>query len=154
MTEFRIVLAKAGDNELLVEHRVAMWKEIRPEFAKKAKELKELTRDWIKTKLSEGKLIGFIAETVTGEVAGSGCIWLREDAPRPFNPCLEAPYLMSMYTEEGFRRTGVAKMIVQYAIDWSKEHGYRTMSLHASEAGIPLYGQFGFKLTTEMRIML
>ncbi len=154
MTEFRIVLAKAGDNELLVEHRVAMWKEIRPEFTKKAEELKELTRDWIKTKLSEGKLIGFIAETLTGEVAGSGCIWLREDAPRPFNPCLEAPYLMSMYTEEGFRRTGVAKMIVQHAIDWSKKHGYRTMSLHASEAGIQLYGQFGFKLTTEMRIML
>ncbi len=117
-----------------------MWKEIRPEFAEKAEELKELTRAWIKTKLSEGKLIGFIAETQTGEVAGSGCIWLREDAPRPFNPCLEAPYIMSMYTEEGFRRTGVAKMIVQHAIDWSKEHGYRTMSLHASEAGIPLYG--------------
>ena len=71
--------------------------------------MEDLTRKWIKTKLSEGKLIGFIAKTQTGEVAGSGCIWLREDAPRPFNPLLEAPYLMSMYTEEGFRRTGRCK---------------------------------------------
>ena len=154
MTEFKIVLATSEDTELLVKHRVGMWKDIRPEFAEKAEELKDLTYSWIKTKLSEGKLIGFLAKTQTGKVAGSGCIWLREDAPRPFNPCLEAPYLMSMYTEEGFRRTGVAKMIVQRAIDWSRENGYRTMSLHASDAGISLYEHFGFKPTTEMRLML
>jgi GNAT superfamily N-acetyltransferase len=131
-----------------------MWKDIRPELCAKAKEMEDLTRDWIKTKLSEGKLIGFIARTQAGVVAGSGCIWLREDAPRPFNACLESPYLMSMYTEEAFRRTGVASMIVQCAIEWSREHGYKSVSLHASNAGAPLYERFGFKLTTEMRLML
>ena len=154
MAEFEISLAKAEDLELLVRHRVGMWKDIRPEFAEKAKEMEDLTRQWIKTKLFEGKLIGFIAKTQTGIVAGSGCIWLREDAPRPFNPRLEAPYLLSMYTEEGFRRTGVASMIVRCAIEWSREHGYKTMSLHASDAGIPVYEKFGFKQTTEMRLML
>jgi GNAT superfamily N-acetyltransferase len=59
-----------------------------------------------------------------------------------------------MYTEKGFRRAGVASTIVQCAIEWSKEHGYKTISLHASEAGIPLYEKFGFKQTAEMRLML
>jgi GNAT superfamily N-acetyltransferase len=154
MTKFEISLAKAEDVELLVKHRVGMWKDIRPEFAEKAKEMEDLTRQWIKTKLSEGKLIGFIVKTQTGIMAGSGCIWLREDAPRPINPRLETPYLLSMYTEEGFRRAGVASMIIQCAIDWSREHGYKTMSLHASDAGIPVYEKFGFKQTTEMRLML
>ncbi|MGA2680385.1 MAG: GNAT family N-acetyltransferase [Candidatus Bathyarchaeia archaeon] len=154
MTEFKISLADPEDTEFLVKHRGGMWKDIRPELCEKAKEMEDLTRDWIKTKLSEGKLIGFIARTQTGVVAGSGCIWLRDDAPRPFNPCLEAPYLMSIYTEEGFRRAGVARMIVQCAIEWSREHGYKTISLHASGAGIPLYERFGFKPTTEMRLML
>ena len=154
MSEFKIFLAKTEDTELLVEDRVVMWKEISPEPWEKVGELKDLTRSWIKNKLSEGKLIGFVVKTRKGVTAGSGCLWIREDGPRPFNPLFEAPYLMSMYTEKGFKRTGVASKIVQRAIEWSKEHGYKTISLHVSEAGIPLYEKFGFKQTTEMRLML
>ena len=141
MNEFKISIAKTEDSELLVRHRLGMWKDIRPEFTENAKEMEETTRRWIRAKLSEGKIVGFIAKTKEGTVAGSSCIWLRED-------------FMSMYTEEDFRRTGVASMIVQCAIDWSRVHGYKTISLHASEVGIPLYERFGFKQTTEMRLML
>jgi hypothetical protein len=73
MTEFEISLAKVEDTELLVSHRVGMWKEIRPELAEKTEELKDLTRNWIKTKLSDGKLMGFIAKTLRGR-------WLEADA--------------------------------------------------------------------------
>jgi len=142
------------DLDLLVKHRVGMWKEIRPELKEKAVEMEQLTREWIKKQLTEGRLVGFIVKTPSGQVAGSGCIWLREDAPRPHNTRLASPYLLSMFTEEGFRRKGVARLIVQHAIDWTKEHGYVTISLHASVAGIPLYESLGFKQTTEMRLML
>ena len=154
MPEFKICLATIEDIELLTRHRVEMWKDIRPEFKEKAQAMEEATREWVKRKLSDGKLIGFIAKTRTGQVAGSGCIWLREDAPRLTSTRLESPYLMSMYTEEDFRRTGVARMIVKCAIDWCRERGYVTIGLHASEAGAPLYGSLGFKPTTEMRLML
>jgi GNAT superfamily N-acetyltransferase len=154
MIELKIFLAKTEDTELLLKHRVGMWKDIRPELCEKVEESKDLTRSWIKTKLSEGKLIGFIVKTQNGIIAGSGCLWIREDGPRPFSPLLGSPYLISMYTEKGFRRAGVASTIVQCAIEWSKEHGYKTISLHASEAGIPLYEKFGFKQTAEMRLML
>jgi len=154
MTEFKICLATAEDIELLGEHRVKMWIDIRPDLKEKALETLDLTRNWIKKELGEGKLIGFIVRTQTGQVAGSGCIWLREDAPRLFANRLKSPYLMSMYTEEAFRRAGVARMIVQYTIDWCREHGYNTIGLHASQSGAPLYERFGFKQTTEMRLML
>ncbi len=154
MTEFKIYMATGEDIELLTKHRIGMWMDIRPELRAKALETRDLTRDWIRKKLGEGKLIGFIVRTQSGQVAGSGCIWLREDAPRLFSMHLESPYLLSMYTEEDFRRTGVAKMIVQHAIDWCRDHGYHTVSLHASEAGASLYERFGFKPTTEMRLML
>jgi GNAT superfamily N-acetyltransferase len=154
MAEFEISIAKVEDVELLVKHRIGMWNDIRPELKEKAKELESLTRDWIKKTLSEGRLIGFIAKTQTGAVAGSGCIWIREDPPRLASARLESAYLMSMYTEEGFRRRRVASMIVQNAIDWCREHGYISIVLHASDAGIPLYETFGFKQTTEMRLIL
>ena len=154
MVEFRISIAKAEDTELLVKHRLSMWSDIHPELRKEVQELEELTRWWIKKKLREGKLVGFIAKTQAGIVAGSGCVWIREQQPRPMNPRLEAPYLMSMYTEEDFRKKGVARLIVQSAIDWCKEHGYSTITLHASEAGFPLYAGLGFKPTSEMRMAL
>lgn len=154
MTKFKISMATTEDTDLLAKHRVEMWKDIRPDLKEKAQETQDLARDWIKRKLTEGKLFGFIVKTELGQVAGSGCIWLREDAPRLSTTRLESPYLMSMYTEEGFRRTGVARMIVRCAIDWCRERGYVTISLHASDAGAPLYEGFGFKPTTEMRLML
>jgi GNAT superfamily N-acetyltransferase len=105
-------------------------------------------------KVTEYTLIGFIARTQTGLVAGSGFLWIREEQPRFTKTCLQAPYLMSMYTEKAFRKRGVASKIVKNAIHWSREQGYNTIYLHASEAGGPLYATFGFKTTTEMRLML
>jgi GNAT superfamily N-acetyltransferase len=154
MVEFKISIAKVEDTELLVKHRLSMWDDIRPELRKQAQELEEPTRWWIKKKLSEGKLVGFIAKTKTGLVAGSGCIWIREQPPSLMNPRLEAPYLMSIYTEDDLRKKGVARLIVQSAIDWCKERGYSTITLHSSEAGFPLYAALGFKPTSEMRITL
>jgi GNAT superfamily N-acetyltransferase len=154
MVEFKICLAEVEDTELLVRHRLSMWIEIAPELKKQGQESEELTGVWIKKKLSEGTLIGFIARTQTGLVGGSGCLWIREEQPRLTSTCLQTPYLMSMYTEKAFRRRGVASKIVKSAIDWSREHGYNTIYLHASEAGVPLYAAFGFKTTTEMRLML
>jgi GNAT superfamily N-acetyltransferase len=154
MVSFKVSFAAASDLDLLVRHRVGMWIAIRPELAAQAREMSVLTRDWIKKMLSEGRLIGFIVKTESDQVAGSGCIWLREQPPRFSDSRLEAPYLMSMYTEEAFRRKGVASLIVQKAIEWSKTHGYSTITLNASEEGIPLYERFGFKMTTEMRLKL
>ena len=154
MVEFKISIATVEDTELLVKHRLSMWNDIRPELRKQAQELEELTRWWIKTELCEGKLVGFIAKTQSGLVVGSGCIWIREQPPSLMNPRLERPYLMSIYTEEAFRKKGAARLIVQSAIDWCKEHGYSTITLHSSEAGFPLYTALGFKPTSEMRITL
>ena len=154
MVEFEISVAKVEDTELLVKHRIEMFIDILPEMTKQAQALEIPTRDWIKTKLLESKLIGFIVKTQDSKVAGSGCIWLRNEPPRIFSPDLESPYLMSIYTEKGFRQRGVASIIVKSAINWCKENGFHTISLHASEAGIPIYEAFGFKPTSEMRLRL
>ncbi|MDA4125605.1 MAG: GNAT family N-acetyltransferase [Thaumarchaeota archaeon] len=108
----------------------------------------------MRKKLSDVRLTGFVVRTQDGKVAGSGCIWLRDEQPRPTNPSMVAPYLMSMYTAPGFRRKGVARLIVQSALKWCREHGYERVNLHASEAGRPLYESLGFLPTTEMRAKL
>ncbi len=151
---FNISYATADDIELLVKHRVSMWNDISAELTAAARDFEGRTREWVKKKLSEGKLIGFIAKTQVGQVAGSGCLWIREQPPLPMSSHLEVPYLMSMYTEVGFRRKGVGKMIAEAAIDWCRDHGYDRINLDASEAGKPLYDALGFKPGYSMRLQL
>ncbi len=153
---FKISLATKRDEELLVRHRVLMWDDIlanREELVSLPGS-EDRIREWIKQKLEQGKLIGFIAKTEDGQVAGSGCIWIREQPPLPFTRFVEAPYLLSMYTEKGFRRKGVAGIVAEAAIKWCRSHGYDRVSLDASEAGKPLYEKLGFRPGYSMRLQL
>ncbi len=152
--KFIIQSATPKDIELLVKHRLGMWEDIHPEPESVVPGTEERTREWIKEKLFSGKLIGFIAKTVEGQVAGSGCIWIREHPPLPFSPLLEVPYLMSLYTEKEFRRKGVARLIVEAAIAWCRERGYDRVNLDASEAGRSLYENLGFRPGYSMRLQL
>ena len=151
---FKVAHAKPEDVELLVEHRLGMWHELHPELRSEIGQSKVYTRGWIRAKLANGELIGFIARTPDGRAAGSGCIWLREEVPRPNNPLHVVPYLMSMYTVKDFRMQGVAREIVNQAVRWSRAHGHERVVLHASDYGKHLYEEFGFEQTREMRLKL
>ncbi len=152
--EFRVDFATPDDIDLLVAHRLNMWREIRPELDSEIDESEKLTRDWIQRRLAAGRLVGFITKAPGGRAAGSGCLWVREEQPRPTNRRQEVPYLMSMYTEKEFRRKGVAKLIVKSALKWCADHKYERIVLHASEAGRPLYQAFGFESSSEMGLKL
>jgi GNAT superfamily N-acetyltransferase len=154
MASFKLSYAGKDDVDILLAHRQGMWLDIHPDQGKEVKASNRKTRDWIKKQLAKGRLIGVIARTPEGKVAGSGCIWLREEQPRPTSKGFEMPYLMSMYTEKGFRRKGVGKLIVKRAIRWSRDHGYERLVLHASKEGRPLYEKLGFEPSTEMRLRL
>jgi GNAT superfamily N-acetyltransferase len=154
MTRFELSQAKLDDVGILVQHRLGMFNDMHPELAKEIQASKEQTRQWLIEKLSDGSLVGFIVRTEDGQAAGSGCLWIKKEQPNPTHPRLEAPYLLSMYTEKSYRRRGVARLIVKTAITWSREQGYDRINLHATESGKPLYEEFGFKQTNEMKLKL
>jgi GNAT superfamily N-acetyltransferase len=148
---FRLSYARKGDINLLAEHRKRMWLEIRPEYEREVRATGERTRKWIGDQLSKGSLVGLVVRTADGEVVGSGCIWLREEQPRPTNMRLVVPYLMSMYTVKRFRRRGVASLIVKGALKWCKANNFDIIVLHASEEGREVYEGLGFEPSNEMR---
>ncbi len=154
MAKFELSLANVDDVDILVKHRLGMFNDMHPDLAKEVQASEGQTRQWIKEKMSDGTLAGFIVRTKDGRAAGSGCIWIKKEQPNPTHLRLEAPYLLSMYTEKSFRRQGVARLIVKAAIAWSKEHGYDHINLHATDVGKPLYEEFGFTATNEMNLKL
>ncbi len=154
MEEFHISVGSTSDLDILVRHRMKMWESMFPEKREQIEGSKEETARWISGVLGREILIPFIARAKGGRVAGSGCLLIKEDQPRPWSSQIYNPYLLSMYTEEEFRGMGVATEIVRHSIEWSKEHGYDRIVLHASRMGRSIYEKFGFEQTNEMRIWL
>ena len=62
--------------------------------------------------------------------------------------------IVNVYTEPAYRRRGLARRLMIAMLDWLRQQGYGTVSLHASDYGRPLYESLGFKVTNEMRLQL
>jgi GNAT superfamily N-acetyltransferase len=62
--------------------------------------------------------------------------------------------IVNVYTEPAHRRRGLARRLMVAMLDWLREQGYGTVSLHASDYGRPLYESLGFAATNEMRMQL
>ena len=151
MRSFKLSYASRADVDLLAKHRVMMWLDIHPEYEKEVRATEKRTRRWIADQLSKGNLIGLLVRSLDGEVVGSGCIWLREEQPRPSSMRLVVPYLMSMYTVKGCRRQGVATLIVNGALKWCRKKNFDKIVLHASKEGRSVYEGLGFEPSNEMR---
>lgn len=108
---------------------------------------------FIKTGLEDGSYRGWLAETTAGVVAGGGVMIVGYPST-PSDPSPRRAWILNMYTEPAYRRQGLANGIVAAIIGWCREQGFRSVSLHASDAGRHLYEAWGFKPTNEMRLPL
>ncbi len=91
---------------------------------------------------------------VAGQIAASGALKLMDWLPRPDGLRRGLMYVHSVYTEPAYRRTGLARRILDAMIDYCRDNGWPRISLHASETGRGLYEDLGFRPTNEMRLVL
>ncbi len=148
-----ITVGENGKRELLIEHRLKMWKEIYPDLEDMVEMSRQLTVEWLDRKLDSGEMVPFVAYEGR-EVLGSGCLLIKEDQVRVNSSCISYPYLLSMYTEPKHRNKGVGTAITERAIQWSRDNGYDRIGLHASPFGKGMYEKLGFRDTNEMRLWL
>ncbi len=154
MVGVRIRRARVSDLPVLVRHRHEMWMEAGTKAQKQRWDRdKGKYAPWARSQFRAGRFLGWVAETDNGVLAGSGCLWLRL-GHRVAKSRTVQPYLLSMYTEKGFRGRGIASAIVESAIKWSKKKNFRTIFLHATTQGRRVYAKCGFKRTGEMRLDL
>ncbi len=148
----RVRRATLRDFELLVRHRQEMWRDIGIFTREEVAESASPYRQWVRSEMREKRFLGFVAEDGRGRVLGSGGLWLRPEQPRPGRLAgMHMPYILSMYTEPRFRRSGVATALVMEMVRWCRANGFRSrVTLHASRSGRPVYERVGFKPGNEM----
>ena len=159
---FDIRFATGNDLELISWHRASMFrdmKELPPELfdSFRAQSLETLQR-----MLRDGNYVGWLASPVDEPqqiVAGAG-VQLRQVPPHPQadgNGKIDIvsgkqAIIQNVYTEPKWRRRGLAALLINTIIDWTREQGIESLVLHASDEGRAVYERLGFISTTEMRL--
>jgi GNAT superfamily N-acetyltransferase len=101
--------------------------------------------------IEEGQYRGWLATTAAGEaVSGAGLV-VDQHPPGPGNLSGRVGYIMNLYTTPAYRRRGLAREILSRLVEWSRAEGITVGALHATGVGRPLYKQFGFADSNEMK---
>jgi GNAT superfamily N-acetyltransferase len=91
-------------------------------------------------------LASFVADDpgAPGRLVASGAGTIGTRLPAPLNLGGRVGYIQWISTEVPFRRQGLARQIMVALLDWFDEQGVRTVELHATADGEPLYRALGF----------
>ena len=154
VNRLKVRRAAATDLDVLVHQRRMMFEDMRHPPASQHRAADADYRRWAPRMMRRRLLRCWLVTDENGEVAGGGCVWLRDIQPGPGNTTERIPYLLSMYTEPKFRRRGVATMVVKEAMTWARARGYPEMTLHASRMGRKVYSRLGWRRTWEMEVDL
>ena len=153
--EFQIRQANPDDASIIGWHRARMFQDM-------GLVPNELFDSFRRKALAAGDYLGWLAsqrDTPQKIIAGAGVI-RREVPPFPIRhkngEIMIAEgrqgLIINFFTEPEWRRRGLAKLLMNTIIAWSREQNLDGLVLHASDDGRALYEQLGFISTTEMRL--
>lgn len=94
--------------------------------------------------IAAGTFVSWLALDGDKIVATSGMSFI-EKPPYYSNPSGKIGLLSSMYTLRAYRRKGIAKKLLGLAVNEAKEYGCGSVHITASDVGVLLYQDFGFK---------
>jgi ribosomal protein S18 acetylase RimI-like enzyme len=98
---------------------------------------------------------GWLIESPEGSVVAGAGLHISHLLSHPTNPGdLRRAYVYNVYVAPEHRRKGLARRLMDEILAHCRAEGIRTVWLHASDEGRPLYDKMGFVATNEMRIVL
>jgi GNAT superfamily N-acetyltransferase len=146
--------ANVDDLKHILHHRRAMFEEMGHRDPAVLNQVEQSSQEYFSEALRTGTYKAWLAEDPNGRVVAGGGIVIAHWPGFPGEHLAKRAWILNMYTEPEARRRGVAKQLLEVIIDWSRAAGFRSVSLHASPAGRPLYESAGFQPTNEMRLTL
>jgi GNAT superfamily N-acetyltransferase len=146
----RIRPATAADRAVMVDFRLAMFDDIfardpakAPTPPSDAPALREANDRWIVEHFGRD-FEAWIAELDGRPVGSTGLLWFAHP-PGPANPGGMEAYILNVYTAPEARRLGIARALVDRAVQKAGAAGVRRIWLRASTQGRPLYEAMGFR---------
>ncbi|PYL01509.1 MAG: N-acetyltransferase [Verrucomicrobia bacterium] len=160
--EFRIRQAKPEDAAVIGWHRARMFQDMGLVPDELFEPFRTKALDRLTNALASGDYFGWlVSEHKAPEkiIAGAGVIirvvppfpHRREDGKITIAEGRQG-LIVNVFTEPEWRRRGIAKLLMENIIAWSRQQSLDDLVLHASDDGRALYEQLGFVPTGEMRL--
>ena len=150
---FAIRRASLDDLDVLVAHRRAMFRDMGYDDEAAMDSMSERFRGWLLEHMKAGDYLAWLTCASDGTIAAGAGLWLMDWPPHMIGSGRRGN-ILNVYTAGNFRRRGLARQLMDAAIEWCRGNGVDTVVLHASPAGRRLYEAMGFAPTNEMRIRL
>ncbi len=150
-----IAAATVADDAVVCDHYLRLWEGygVPPEHI--LADARERILAFIVQGRAELELAAFVCRAGTA-VVGSACCQVRR-SPYPEVIVTEhrkVGYVWSLYVDPAHRRQGLARRMTDACLAHLRAIGCRTVLLHSSQAGLPLYRAMGFEPTSELRLTL
>lgn len=152
--EFTVRKASASDVETLAAHRRGMFYDMGYHDDAALDVMTDKFRAWLVPQMNSCAYLAWLAIAPDGSVAAGAGLWLMDWPPHMIGSGARRGNILNVYTVERFRRRGLARHLMETAIQWCRENGIDTVILHASPEGRRLYESLGFTATNEMLIQL
>jgi GNAT superfamily N-acetyltransferase len=153
MLDFVIREGRGDELALVVYHRRRMFEEMGYTDAQQLAALDQSSAEFFGQALMAGTYRAWYVEVKGAVVAGGGVLILPFQ-PGPRDPRPERPWIVNVFTEPAHRGKGLARVLMAEMVEWCRAQGFTVVSLHASDAGRPIYAGMGFLPTNEMRLRL
>jgi ribosomal protein S18 acetylase RimI-like enzyme len=141
--------ATVADAAIVTVHRHRMFLAMGRPDDERLRAMTTAFLPWVRGAIRDGRYLGLLATSADTVAAGAGMLVL-DWPPGPNDPGCQRAYLLNVYTEPEHRRRGLARRLVQAALDEARVRGIRVVALHASAEGRSLYESLGFQSTNEM----
>jgi GNAT superfamily N-acetyltransferase len=151
---FTIRRASEEEIDTLVMHRRAMFRDMGHSDEAAMDSMAAKCQPWLLEKMKTGEYLAWLATDAEGTIAAGAGLWLMDWIPHLIGKSQRRGNIINVYTEQKFRRRGLARALMDTALTWCRDNGVDTVVLHASPEGRGLYEAMGFAATNEMRIKL
>jgi GNAT superfamily N-acetyltransferase len=152
--EISIRTATLDDAETIAGHRRSMFFDMGHRDEEQLNAMITAFRPWLREKMSSGEYLAWMATGGDGRIVAGLGLWLMDWPPHLVGPGSRRGNILNVYTLPSFRRQGIARHLMEAALDWCRGNGIRAVILHASDEGRSLYERLGFGPTNEMRLMV
>ena len=118
--------------------------QLREEGATEEIDLKPYLLDYYDRHMKDGTFVSWLAMDGDKIVGTSGMSFV-EKPPYFSCPTGKIGLLSSMFTDRAYRRQGIAKKLLGLVVNDAREYGCGCVQITASDMGVLLYTDFGFK---------
>ena len=137
--EYRKLTVKELD--VFIDMRI---NQLRGEGADEDIDLKPALKNYYERHMADGTFVSWIALDGDRIIGTSGMSFVEKP---PYFGCPNGKIglLSNMFTANSYRRRGIAKTLLEKVINEAKEYGCGTVQITASDMGVLLYTDFGFR---------